>query len=183
MLIPSCLELVKSLIYSGKEYIMKAKHMNIIIHIKYYLAFHLIKHTIIQYQAALNTSRHNLLILWLWTDRPVMKLPRPGPLNGCCNINWATNTFSPPMSARTRLGNPKSLTALVNNCKTVSDQLLSHAFKYIIRLLYPSIHPCTTIFHLHSTHISSYFYGLCIHLYVGNPENTPYQFVMPIHVV
>ena len=69
---------------------------------------------------SVNTSLHNLSMRWLWTLRPAIKLP--GPRNGCCSISRATSAFSPPLSARIRVGSPNSLTDA--NCRTVPALLL-----------------------------------------------------------
>ena len=45
-------------------------------------------------------------ILWLWTLRPQILLPLPGPLSGWFNIYHATSTFSFPLSDLTLDGNP-----------------------------------------------------------------------------
>lgn len=82
---------------------------------------------------------------WLCVDAPARKEPRPGPR--ASSIISLTVTFSPPQSARTRLGQPYFVVASQNEVATVSARLLFEAFRYTTKRLFPSIPPCVTIFH------------------------------------
>ena len=95
-------------------------------------------------------SLHNLSILWLWTLRPVMWLPRSGPCRGCDSMNHATPVFSFPLSERTLEGRPNFSTADWNASKTVLALLfVEHRRNTIIREKL-SILLCMTNLHLKS---------------------------------
>lgn len=74
------------------------------------------------------------------------------------------------LKATTRLGNPYSCTAAMNNLKTVSERLLFDECKYIICLEYLSIPPCITSRHLTNTidnctlYINCKYEGAGLHL-------------------
>ena len=95
-------------------------------------------------------SLHNLSILWLWTLRPVMWLPRSGPRSGWDSMNHATSVFSLPLSERTLDGRPNLLTADWNASKTVLALLFVEQLRNTIIREKPSIPPCMTNLHLKS---------------------------------
>lgn len=102
------------------------------------------------------SSAHNLSILWLWTLRPVITLCRffSSPLK---HIR-ATPMFSIPWSHRTREGNPKFSTPVVNSDRTLAALLLFRQHRYIIVRLKPSTQPWNTILHL----TSLWFPSICL---------------------
>ena len=96
----------------------------------------------------LNTSHHNLSILWFLVEGPAMKLPLPCP--HLSTIASQTITFSTPKSTLTLDGHyPWSLSIeSTKRFRTVWARLLVLHLKNIMRLENPSIQPCTTNFHL-----------------------------------
>ena len=92
-------------------------------------------------------------------------LPRPGPLDGCCNIKSETAVFSRPLSERTLEGSPYSAVAFKNAFSTVSALLLVLQLRKTGILVKPSIPPCMTSLHLlrnQYMQINLYVYGMAI---------------------
>lgn len=103
------------------------------------------------------TSPQRRSMRWLWTDFPVIMLPRFIPLTW--SIYRATSTFSVPKSDRTRDGWPWAAIAASNNSRTVFALLFVLHCRKTINLLYPSIPPWMTNLHL----INLWWPSMCLH--------------------
>lgn len=94
----------------------------------------------------MNTSLQRRSTRWLWTDLPVMWLPRPCPFNKV--ISSATKVFSPPQSDLTLDGTPYWQVALTKCESTVVAVLFVLHLRNVITRERPSIPAWVTNPHL-----------------------------------